>query len=282
MGFDPTLLSRIEDAGINASAPPRQRWVDGWLVRFSPGKAKRARCINPVATGRMTIEKKLEICQSLYDSVGLGLMVRVTPFSQPEGIDAELARFGFEAHEETCVMVSSGRVDRPPATPPRGYRIEPLSHRALAETVGQFRGTPLAQREAHAERLEESPVPFSAFAVFDRNGVAAACGQYAIEGELVGLYDVFTRLRPGHLVWRLPCASTCWRRPRHTVERWPTFRSKVPTSPPGAFMSGLASAWPIPITTAFADRPLERRAVEVSVRSQSPYASSRPRWTFIV
>ena len=192
MGFDPTLLSRIEDAGINASAPPRQRWVDGWLVRFSPGKAKRARCINPVATGRMTIEKKLEICQSLYDSVGLGLMVRVTPFSQPEGIDAELARFGFEAHEETCVMVSSGRVDRPPATPPRGYRIEPLSHRALAETVGQFRGTPLAQREAHAERLEESPVPFSAFAVFDRNGIAAACGQYAIEAELVGLYDVFT------------------------------------------------------------------------------------------
>jgi len=23
------LLSRIEDAGLNASAPPQQRWVDG-------------------------------------------------------------------------------------------------------------------------------------------------------------------------------------------------------------------------------------------------------------
>jgi len=34
------------------SAPPEQRWLDGWLLRFSPGKAKRARCINAVAEGR--------------------------------------------------------------------------------------------------------------------------------------------------------------------------------------------------------------------------------------
>lgn len=179
-GFDSTLLSRIEDAGINASAPPQQRWVDGWLVRFSPGKAKRARCINPLATGRMPVEKKLEICERLYDSVGLELMVRLTPFAQPVGIDAELARLGFAAHEETCVMVSNEVGGRPAPTLPRGYRIESLSHRVLAETVGLFRGTPLAQREAHAERLQESPVPFSAFAVFDRHGVAVACGQYAI------------------------------------------------------------------------------------------------------
>ena len=37
--FDATLLSRVEDAGLNASAPPQQRWLDGWLIRFSPGKA---------------------------------------------------------------------------------------------------------------------------------------------------------------------------------------------------------------------------------------------------
>ena len=43
--FPAALLSRIEDAGLNASAPPQQRWIDGWLVRYCPGKAKRARCI---------------------------------------------------------------------------------------------------------------------------------------------------------------------------------------------------------------------------------------------
>ena len=39
--FDRKLLIRAEDAGLNASAPPQQLWLDGWLVRFSPGKAKR-------------------------------------------------------------------------------------------------------------------------------------------------------------------------------------------------------------------------------------------------
>ena len=165
--FDSTLLSRIEDAGINASAPPQQRWLDGWLVRFSPGKAKRARCIKPVASGRMPAEEKLAICQRLYDSVGLELTLRVTPFSQPAGIDDDLIRLGFEKLDETCVMVEDGLNERERSalapTLPRGYRMQPLSHRALAETVGLFQGTPLAQREAHAERLQESPVPFSAF-----------------------------------------------------------------------------------------------------------------------
>ena len=32
--FDAAWLARIEDAGINASAPREQRWVDGWLVRL--------------------------------------------------------------------------------------------------------------------------------------------------------------------------------------------------------------------------------------------------------
>jgi len=51
MPFDDELLSRIEDAGLNASAPPQQRWLDGWLLRFSPGKARRLRCIPPQARG---------------------------------------------------------------------------------------------------------------------------------------------------------------------------------------------------------------------------------------
>jgi hypothetical protein len=59
--IDAALLARIEDAGINASAPREQRWVDGWLVRLSPGKAKRARCIQAVAPGRLGIDEKLAL-----------------------------------------------------------------------------------------------------------------------------------------------------------------------------------------------------------------------------
>ena len=69
--FDPVLLSRVKDAGLNASAPPQQRWLDGWLVRFSPGKAKRARCINALAMGRMPMADKLAMCSALFADAGL-------------------------------------------------------------------------------------------------------------------------------------------------------------------------------------------------------------------
>ena len=50
--MDEALLRDVEDAGLNASAPPQQLWRDGWLIRRSPGKAKRARCVNALAPGR--------------------------------------------------------------------------------------------------------------------------------------------------------------------------------------------------------------------------------------
>ena len=103
--FDEALLARIEDAGINASAPREQRWVDGWLLRLSPGKAKRARCIQAVAPGRLDIDAKLALCLPLFAAAGLRPYVRITPFSQPAGLDRHLADLGMVRIDDTRVMV---------------------------------------------------------------------------------------------------------------------------------------------------------------------------------
>ncbi len=190
--FDPVLLSRIEDAGLNASAPPQQRWLDGWLVRFSPGKAKRSRCINAVAPGRLSIEDKLALCRPVYDAAHLALHVRVTPFSQPEGLDFRLDALGLERQDDTRVMVCGALHDLPDSAVASECRLDRLGHHAFAELVGRFRSSSLAERLAHAERLQDAPVPFQGFALIGDGGVAVACGQIAIEAELVGLYDVFT------------------------------------------------------------------------------------------
>jgi len=189
--FDATLLSRVEDAGLNASAPPQQRWLDGWLVRFSPGKAKRARCVNAVAPGRLPIESKLALCRPIYAAAGLPLVLRVTPFSAPADIDSRLDALGFERHDETRVMVL-GSLDDLRTVDTGAARIEQIPLRTFAETIGRFRGSTLAEREAHAQRLAESPVPFSAYVMLDADRRAVACGQVALEAPLAGLYDVFT------------------------------------------------------------------------------------------
>jgi GNAT superfamily N-acetyltransferase len=190
--LDETLLSRVEDAGLNASAPPQQRWLDGWLVRFSPGKAKRARCINAVAEGRLPVESKLRLAAAVFDEAELPMVVRLTPFSRPPGLDDELAARGFTTMDDTRVMVCG---DVPSAAPPLpgGCRWQALDHAAFAEAVGALRSSPPLQRRAHAERLSNSPVRYHGFAIVrEEDEAVLACGQFAREAELVGLYDVFT------------------------------------------------------------------------------------------
>jgi len=185
------LLGRVEDAGLNASAPPQQRLIDGWLVRFSPGKAKRARCVNAVSAGRLPLADKLALCEQVYAAAGLPMFVRITPFSEPHGLDLALAGLGMQRIDDTRVMLQPELYRYTPEALPRGLSLQPISHEPFAQVIGGLRGSPLAQRQAHGERLVNAPVPFSAW-VIRREGQVVACGQFAIEGELVGLYDVYT------------------------------------------------------------------------------------------
>jgi GNAT superfamily N-acetyltransferase len=186
------LLSRVEDAGLNASAPPQQRWIDGWLVRFSPGKAQRARCINAVSTGRLPLSEKLALCQALYRDCGLRMVLRITPFSQPEGLDEWLAQRGYQRFDDTRVMVCAAIPRSAIAPVPTDLQFEGVSSEAYAHIVGEFRGTEHAGRQAHAQRLVNSPVPYRGFVLRSADGSVLACAQVALEADMVGLYDVFT------------------------------------------------------------------------------------------
>ena len=187
-----SLLSRIEDAGLNASASPQQRWVDGWLLRYSPGKAKRARCIQAVADGRLPLAERLALCQAVFSAAGLPAVVRLTPFSRPVGLDGALAALGWHRQDDTWVMV----VPHCPAVAgpvPDGLLWQPLGAEAYAEAVGVLRGSPPALRLAHAQRLLLSPVPCQGWALRrPDDGQVLACGQSAAEADLVGLYGLFT------------------------------------------------------------------------------------------
>lgn len=186
------MLSRIEDAGLNASAPPQQRWLDGWLVRFSPGKAKRARCVNAVADGRLAVDTRLHACEAVFAEAGLPMIVRITPFTLPQGLDALLASKGLHRFDDTRVMALADlSTVANEATLPPGTQVHATGLEAFAQRVGSLRGSPLSQRQAHGQRLQNSPVPFHAFEMLVDSELVA-CGQFAIEGPLVGLYDVFT------------------------------------------------------------------------------------------
>lgn len=188
--FDPHLLAPIEDAGLNASAPTQQRWLGGWLLRLAPGKSRRTRCVDALAVGPLPLDEVLQRAEASYMQSGLPFIVRITPFSQPAELDARLAARGHARIDDVRVMVRTG-LGGVQASASQALAFESLGHGAFAQALGALRESPLASSQAHAERLRTSAVPYSGVLLRDQ-GVPVACGQYALEDDLVGLYDIYT------------------------------------------------------------------------------------------
>lgn len=189
------LLRQAEDAGLNASAPPQQLWRDGWLIRLSPGKAKRARCINAIAPGHRPLAHKLDDCAGLYRDAGLPMIVRLTPFSEPDTLDRDLEGLGWARFGETHVMWLPSLAAAPAGVPPAGIVAVAVGPTAFAAAVGRLRGSPPEQVDAHAQRLAASPVDHRG-QVWRCGAELVACGQFAREGRWVGLYDIV--VAPAH------------------------------------------------------------------------------------
>jgi len=190
--FDSTLLSRVEDVGLNASGVPQQLWLDGWLLRLCPGKARRSRCVNALAAGRLPLAEKLRLSGAAFAAAGLPFYIRITPFSE-RGVDAALQGQGWTVLDPTCVMLRPGLATIAPSPTPPGLAFVPLGAQAFADAVGTLRGSTLDECQGHANRLSLAPVAYRGFAFVSPDGAVQACGQFVKEGEFVGLFDVFTR-----------------------------------------------------------------------------------------
>jgi GNAT superfamily N-acetyltransferase len=180
---------RIEEAGLNAVQTQRQLFYDGWLLRLSPGQAKRGRSVNAHFGSTLPLSRKIDRCERVYAQHGLAPLFRMTPFSVPGDLEVTLAARGYLAFDET--LVQAARLDRAPDIPDAADDVEisAMDAAAFVDAVGELRGSPVGQREAHAERLLNSPLDKRCVAI--RAGGRVACtAQVALEGELVGVYDV--------------------------------------------------------------------------------------------
>jgi GNAT superfamily N-acetyltransferase len=187
----PFNLARIEEAGLNAMQSQRQLFYDGWLLKVSPGVAKRGRSVNAYFGSSLPLAGKLAYCENVYARHGLPTLFRITPFVQPAGLDAELALRGYEAFGETLVQAVA--LERPPALPEHddAVVVEAPDTPAFVDAVGDLRELTPGQREAHRERLMNSPLG-KRYAVV-RAGERVVCtAQIAVEAELAGLFDLIT------------------------------------------------------------------------------------------
>lgn len=178
---------RLEELSLNSSAPPGQLLYDGWLLRFSPGKAKRARSINAVYPSRLPLAEKIAHCERVYGERGLPAIYRISEHSDPAELDERLAGLGYESFSPTEVQQATldpSRLAGPEAERPR---LE-----EWLDMVGDLRGSPVAHRSAHLGRLTALPLPMCPLAVSE-GGVPMAAGLAIVEDGHVGIFDLVTR-----------------------------------------------------------------------------------------
>jgi GNAT superfamily N-acetyltransferase len=182
---------QIEQAGLNALQTQRQLFYDGWVLRLSAGKAKRARSVNAFFGSTLPLARKIGHCESVYAQHGLPPLFRMTPFDQPTDLEATLAVRGYEAFDETLVQAAA--LPCPPEIPETadGVAIEALGADAFVEAVGDLRQSPKAQRDAHRERLAHSPLDKRCIIV-RADGAVVCTAQVAVEDGVAGVYDVVT------------------------------------------------------------------------------------------
>ena len=184
---------RLEELSLNSSAPPGQLLYDGWLLRLAPGKAKRARSVNPVYASVRPLAEKIGYCERLYGRARLPAIFRLTPFSTPPELDAELERRGYGRFDTTAVECA-----------PIGAQHQGTAHvmnlGAWVDAVGALRGSPVEHRAAHRARLEGMPLAMRAVAV-EEAGEIVATGLVIAEDDSAGFFDIVTReadRRRGH------------------------------------------------------------------------------------
>jgi ribosomal protein S18 acetylase RimI-like enzyme len=207
------LARRVEEAGLNNLHTRRQLLYDGWLLFLLAGKAKRARSVNAHFGSSLPVGDKIAHCEAVYARHGLPALFRITPFTQPGTLDAELDARGFAAFDTTLVQTAG--LAAPPDRATAGCELEAPLAEAFVDAVGEMRGSPPLQRSAHLERLAQSPLDVHAV-VARRDGKPVGAGLVAIDGDLAGVYDVVTvpRLRGQHIATGVVAAllARAWER----------------------------------------------------------------------
>lgn len=183
------LALRVEEAALNATAVREQMLYDGWLVRWAPSAAKRARSINVIAAPHRGLEEKLAYCTDLYRRASLPLIFRLTSACLDHTLDEQLDARGLRRFGENLVMVATLRGKR--FAGPRGtLRYEQADPFRFGEIAGTLRGSAPEHVVEHQHRLATVAVPCIRLVARDDAGRCVATGMAVIDGDLAGIFDV--------------------------------------------------------------------------------------------
>ncbi len=103
---DRALVRRLEELSLNAWPALETTLLDGWLVRFAEGYTRRANSVQPLYPPLGSVRANVEACAAAYAARGQDAIFKLTPASEPAGLDELLTRLGYAREAPTSVQTT--------------------------------------------------------------------------------------------------------------------------------------------------------------------------------
>ena len=184
--------SASRSAGLNVLQTQRQLFYDGWLLRLSPGMAKRGRSVNPHFGSSLPLDAQDRLLRERLRAA------RAADAVSDHAVEpAVRSRRGARRARLRGVRrdARAGGDARPPAgvarSRRRGRGRSARTRSRSSKPWASLRDSTPLQREAHRERLVNSPLG-KRHAVVRAGGRVVCTAQVAVEDDLAGVFDVVT------------------------------------------------------------------------------------------
>jgi ribosomal protein S18 acetylase RimI-like enzyme len=182
-------VRRLEELSLNAWPALETTLLDGWLVRFAEGYTRRANSVQPLYPPLGSVRANVEACAAAYSARGQDAIFKLTPASEPAGLDELLTRLGYAREAPTSVQTTelTGLADTDDAA-------VTLCEAAQADWLDAFLrlGGTAAEHRPTMTRMFERMTPSHVFAALRVDGQIVSVGLAVAEAGLVGMYDVVT------------------------------------------------------------------------------------------
>lgn len=99
------MIQRIEELSMNAFPALSTVLVNGWILRFSKGYAKRANSVNPIYKCSVDMQANIEACERMYKSKHLDTVFKLTENEEAHKIDEILSQRGYSYEAKTNIML---------------------------------------------------------------------------------------------------------------------------------------------------------------------------------
>ena len=99
------MIESIEELSLNSWPSIQTMLYDGWVLRFANGFTKRSNSVNPLFYSTLNTEEKIHYCETIYQSLGLDVVFKITPSVYPENLNEILESKRYRFDSQTSVQI---------------------------------------------------------------------------------------------------------------------------------------------------------------------------------